>query len=56
MKKAFLLTSLIIPVALIANFASVLSNKSGNPIIAWSPLSIEEKISPGDTSEFNVFF
>ncbi len=56
MKKAFLLASLIIPAMLIANFASVLNNKSGNPIITWSPEFIEEKISPANTSEINVVF
>ncbi len=56
MKKVFLLVSLIVPAILIANFASMSSNKSSNPIIAWSPQSIEEKISLGGTSELNVVF
>lgn len=56
MKKAFPLVFLIVPAILIANFASVMSNKSSNPIISWTPKIIEEKIFPGDTSEINVVF
>ena len=56
MKKIPLLISLIVPAILIANFTPMLSGKLGNPIISWPPEFIEEKISPGETSEINVVF
>lgn len=56
MKKILLIVSLIFPAILVANSASVLNEKSNNPIISWSPEFIEEKISPGETSEINFVF
>jgi len=56
MKKTFLLISLSVPVILVANFVSVLSNKSNNPIVFWESKFVEEKISPGETSEINIIF
>lgn len=56
MNKIFLSIFLIIPAVLLAHFASVVSDKLSSPIISWSPKFIEEKISPGDTSEINIIF